>query len=153
MSHDDGDVRLEIRIDAAPETVFALLTDPARMQSWFAEVVEVDPRPGGLFRISGPSGVSIEGTYLEVVPNCKVVFTWGGVEGLKAGQTTVEFLLEPDGSGTLLRLRHYGLPPPTVESHRRGWMLSGLAKLRDAAEGRRPTRLCLSDLAEQGRSI
>jgi uncharacterized protein YndB with AHSA1/START domain len=153
MSHDDGDVRLEIRIDAAPETVFALLTDPARMQSWFAEVVEVDPRPGGLFRISGPSGVSIEGTYLEVVPNCKVVFTWGGVEGLKAGQTTVEFLLEPDGSGTVLRLRHYGLPPPTVESHRRGWLLSGLAKLKDAAEGRKPTRLCLSDLAEQRRSI
>jgi uncharacterized protein YndB with AHSA1/START domain len=153
MSDEEGVVRLEIRIDAAPETVFALLTDPARMQSWFAEVVEVDPRPGGLFRISGPSGVSIEGTYLEVVPNCKVVFTWGGVEGLKAGQTTVEFLLEPDGSGTLLRLRHYGLPPPTVESHRRGWMLSGLAKLRDAAEGRRPTRLCLSDLAEQRGSI
>jgi uncharacterized protein YndB with AHSA1/START domain len=153
MSDEERDVRLEIRIDAAPETVFALLTDPARMQSWFAEEVEVDPRPGGLFRISGPSGVSIEGTYLEVVQNCKIVFTWGGVEGLKAGQTTVEFLLEPDGSGTLLRLRHYGLPPPTVESHRRGWMLSGLAKLRDAAEGRRPTRLCLSDLAEQRGSI
>jgi len=49
----------------------------------------------------------------------------------------------------LVRLRHYGLPGPTVESHRRGWVYSGLAKLKDAAEGRRPTRLCLSDLAEQ----
>jgi uncharacterized protein YndB with AHSA1/START domain len=151
MSDDDRprDVRLQIHIDASPETVFGLLTDPAHMRTWFAEVVEADARPGGLFRISGPVGVSIEGTYLEIIPNRKVVFTWGGVEGLKPGQSTVEFLLTPDGEGTLVTLRHYGLPPPSVESHRRGWIYSGLAKLKDAAEGRRPTRLCLSDLAEQ----
>jgi uncharacterized protein YndB with AHSA1/START domain len=149
MNDNSQDVVLEIRIDAAPQTVFALLTDPTRMKTWFAELVEIDPRPGGVFRISGPAGVSIEGTYLEVVANHKVVFTWGGVEGLRPGQSTVEFLLEPDGQGTLVRLRHYGLPGPTVESHRRGWVNSGLAKLKDAAEGRPPTRLCLNDLAEQ----
>jgi uncharacterized protein YndB with AHSA1/START domain len=55
------DVRLEIHIDASPETVFGLLTDPAHMKIWFAELVEADARPGGLFRISGPAGVSIEG--------------------------------------------------------------------------------------------
>jgi len=78
-----------------------------------------------------------------------VVFTWGGVEGLKPGQSTVEFVLEPDGGGTLVRLRHYGLPRPAVEPHRRGWVYSGLVKLKDAAEGRVPTRLCLSDIAQQ----
>jgi len=93
--------------------------------------------------------VSIEGTYLEVVPNRKVVFTWGGVEGLKPGQSTVEFVLEPDGGSTLVRLRHYGLPRPAVEPHRRGWIYSGLVKLKDAAEGRAPTGLCLSDIAQQ----
>jgi uncharacterized protein YndB with AHSA1/START domain len=149
MSDDGEEVVLEIRIDAAPDTVFALLTDPTHMKTWLAELVEADSRPGGVFRISGPAGVSIEGTYLEVVPNSKVVFTWGGVEGLKPGQSTVEFVLAPDGDGTLLRLRHYGLPGPAVESHHRGWVYSGLAKLKDAAEGRRPTRLCLTDLAEQ----
>jgi uncharacterized protein YndB with AHSA1/START domain len=141
MSDEGRGVVLEIRIDAAPETVFALLTDPAQMKTWFAGLVEADPRPGGVFRISGSAGVSIEGTYLEVVANRKVVFTWGGVEGLKPGQSTVEFLLEPDGKGTLVRLRHYGLPGQTVESHRRGWVYSGLAKLKDAAEGR-PERPC-----------
>src|SRR5258707_15837358 len=149
MSDDDNDVVLQIRIDAAPETVFALLTDPTHMRTWFAELVEAEPRPGGVFRISGPAGVSIEGTYIALVANCKVVFTLGGVEGLKPGETTVEFVIEPDGDGTLLRLRHQGLPEPDVESHRRGWVHSGLAKLKDAAEGRRPTRLCLSALAEQ----
>ncbi|SEF06036.1 Uncharacterized conserved protein YndB, AHSA1/START domain [Rhizobiales bacterium GAS188] len=144
-----GDVRLEIRIGATPETVFALLTDPIQMKSWLAELVEADSRPGGVFRISGPPGVSIEGTYLEVIPNKKVVFTWGGVEGLKPGQSTVEFLLELDGEGVLVRLRHYGLPKPTIEPHRRGWVYSGLVKLKDAAEGRTPTGLCLSDIAQQ----
>jgi len=104
---------------------------------------------GGLFRISSPAGVSIEGTYREIVPNRKVVFTWGGVEGLKPGQSTVEFILEPDRKGTLIRLRHYGLPGPAVDSHRRGWVYSGFVKLKDVAEGRMPTCLCLSDLAEQ----
>src|SRR5262245_3221633 len=124
-----NEVRLEIRINASPDTVFALLTDLARMKTWLAEFVDADPRPGGLFRISGPAGVSIEGTYLEVVPNRKVVFTWGGVEGLKPGQSTVEFAIEPDGAGTLVRLRHFGLTGPAVEAHHRGWAYSGLVKL------------------------
>ena len=142
------EVRLEIRINAAPETVFALLTEPARMKTWLAEAVDADARAGGVFRISGPPGTSIEGTYLEVVPNRKVTFTWGGVEGLKPGQSTVEFLIESDGAGTLVRLRHFGLPSSALESHRRGWVHSGLAKLKDAAEGRRPARLCLTDIAQ-----
>ena len=144
------EVQLEISIDASPATVFALLVEPTLMKTWLAELVEADPQPGGVFRISGPPGVSIEGTYVEVIPNRKVVFTWGGVEGLKPGQSTVEFLLEPDRGGTLLRLRHYGLPGPAVEPHRRGWVYSGLVKLKDAAEGGKPARLCLSDIAQLG---
>jgi uncharacterized protein YndB with AHSA1/START domain len=142
-----SEVRLEIWIDASPETVFALLTDPVQMQTWFAELVEADPRPGGIFRISEPTtGASIEGTYQEVVANRKVVFTWGGVEGVKVGGSTVEFLLEPMGKGTMLRLHHYGLPDSAVESHRHGWGQSGLGKLKDAAEGRPPARHCLAVL-------
>jgi uncharacterized protein YndB with AHSA1/START domain len=147
MNDDGGEVRLEIKIDASAETVYDLLIDPARMKTWLAEWVEADARPGGIFRISSPAGVSIEGTYVEVVANRKVVFTWGGVEGLKPGQSTVEFLLEPDGKGTLVRLRHYRLPGSAIESHRNGWTYSGLPKLSDAAEGRVPTGRCLSDLA------
>jgi len=146
----DEEVQLEIRIDASPGTVFALLTEPTHMKTWLAELVEADPRPGGVFRISGPPGVSIEGTYLEVIPSRKVVFTWGGVEGLKPGQSIVEFLLEPDGEGTLVLLRHYNLPKPAMEPHRRGWVYSGLVKLKDAAEGRTPAGLCLSDIAQLG---
>ena len=147
MNDDGREVRLEIKIDASAELVYALLTDPSQMKSWFADWVEADARPGGIFRISGPAEVAIEGKYLEVVANRKVVFTWGGVEGLTPGQSIVEFLLEPDGKGTLVRLRHYRLPGRVLRSHRKGWIYSGLPKLKDAAEGRPPTGRCLSDLA------
>jgi len=56
MTEGSDDIRLEIHIKASPETVFALLTDPAHMQTWFAETVEADPRPGGIFRITSPVG-------------------------------------------------------------------------------------------------
>jgi uncharacterized protein YndB with AHSA1/START domain len=143
-AEDTGEVRLEIRIEALPKTVFAYLTDPEHLKNWIADLVVAEPRPGGRFRASGPLGI-IDGAYVEVVPHTKVVFTWGGVEGVAPGQSTVEFTLEADGSGTIVRLRHYGLPRPTVEKHYRLWLRAGLVKIKDSAEGRRPTATCMSD--------
>jgi uncharacterized protein YndB with AHSA1/START domain len=146
---DDGnEVRFEILIAASCETVFALLTEPAQMKTWLADLVDADCRPGGIFRVTGPRGASIEGTYLEVVPNRKVVFTWGGVEGLAPRASTVEFRLDPHDRGTLLRLRHHGLPKSRVEPNRRGWTVFGLPKLKDAAEGRAPATSCVNDFVQ-----
>jgi uncharacterized protein YndB with AHSA1/START domain len=145
-----GEVRLEVRIEASPSTIFGLLTQADRMTIWLAETVEADPQPGGVFHISDSSGAAISGRYVEVVPDSKVVFTWGGVEGLEPGQSTVEFLLERDGTATLVRLRHYRLPGPAIDSHWKGWRYSGLVKLTDAAEGRTPSGLCLADIARLG---
>jgi uncharacterized protein YndB with AHSA1/START domain len=151
MSEDDGtrEVLREIHIDATPATVFALLTDARQMTRWLAEVVVAEAEPGGKFRIADASGMEIVGNYVEIVPNRKVVFTWGGVEGLKPGESTVEFTLEADGTGTLVKLRHYGLPGPAIEPHDLGWLHSGLPKLKSAAEGRDPSSLCLGDLAHR----
>jgi uncharacterized protein YndB with AHSA1/START domain len=141
-----GEVRLEIRIEALPKTVFALLTDPEQPKNWIADLVVAEPRAGGQFRASGSLG-TIEGAYVEVTPDTKVVFTWGGVEGVAPGQSTVEFTLEADGNATIVRLRHYGLPRPTVEKHYRVWLHAGLVKLKESAEGRKPAATCMSDAA------
>ena len=141
------EVRREIHIDASPATVFALLTDVEQMRRWLAEEVLAEPEPGGVFRLADRSGAAIEGRYVEVVPDRKVVFTWGGVEGLAPGESTVEITLEPARGGTLLKLRHYGLPPPAFEAHDMGWLHSALPKVKAAAEGRDPGGLCLGDLA------
>jgi len=141
----DGPVVVrQIRIDATPAAVYSLLTDARLMTAWFAEVVVAEPFSGGTFRITEPGGRVIEGKYLEVVPNRKVVFSWGGIEGLKPGETIVDITLEPDGDGTLVTLRHRGLPPQVFEAHDKGWKNSGLPKLKAVAEGRDPGGLCLA---------
>ena len=150
MSEKPGgrEVRQEIYIEASPETVFALLTDATEIKKWQAEIVDADPVPGGVFRLAASGGMQIEGQYVEVVPYCKVVFTWGGIVGVAPGQSTVEFLLEPSGTGTFVRLRHYNLPASSFDAHDREWALGGLPKLKAVAEGRDPGGLCLSS---QGR--
>lgn len=141
------EIRHAVRIDALPAIVFAFLTDAECMMSWLAQDVKADPRPGGMFRLTDFSGFWIEGVYVKVIPYRRVVLTWGGIEGLKLGQSTVDFTLRPNGNGTVLRLRHFGLPRPAVIAHHRGWELSGLLKLKAVIEGREPCGSYLGDIA------
>lgn len=144
-----GEVRVDVYIDASPETVFAFLTKQEQLTTWLADLVEAVGRPGGRLRASGSVG-TIEGIYLETIACEKVVFTWGGVEGLAPGQTIVEFRLEPEATGTRLKLRHYNLPKPVVDVHYDGWAFGGLEKLKSAAEGHPSGVTCLSDFAAHG---
>jgi uncharacterized protein YndB with AHSA1/START domain len=138
----------EMRIIAGPAMVFAFLTDAKQMMTWLAQSVKADPRPGGTFCVADLNGLRVEGTYLEVVRDRKVVFTWGGIDGLRPGQSTVEFGLHADTNSTLLRLRHFCLSDPAVEGHCLGWKISGLPKLKAVAEGGVPRGTCLGDAAE-----
>jgi uncharacterized protein YndB with AHSA1/START domain len=45
-------VQREIRIRAPPQTVFAFLTDPAKMVRWMGTQATFDPRPGGTYRLT-----------------------------------------------------------------------------------------------------
>ena len=64
------------------------------------------------------------GTYVEVVPNRRVVFMWGwegDAHGVPPGTSTVEVTLVPDGNGTILRLTHHDLPAEACDPHAHGW--------------------------------
>jgi len=55
-----------------------------------------------------------------------VVITWGweGNPSLPPGASTVEFALQPDAGGTLLSLRHSGLPDgESAALHDEGWRM------------------------------
>ena len=114
----------EIRIAAAPEIVFSYFTDPQKIVLWQGVSAELDPRPGGLFRVTFGSGFSVRGAYVDVVPPRRVVYTWGweaAGAALPPGASTVEATLEPSGTGTLLRIHHRGLPLEIFELHASGW--------------------------------
>ena len=65
-------IEREIVFPASPEEVWEALTDPERLEEWFANDVELDPRPGGegTFRWDDDGQVVIE---LEEVGDGTVV--------------------------------------------------------------------------------
>ncbi len=133
----------EITIEASPETVFSYLTEEAKMKEWLAEVVETQPKPSGVFHIGTFDGVHCRGEFVEVVPHEKVVFTWGGIENLEPGESTVEISLKSQGKATHLTLRHFNIRlKPSADSFGEGWKDHALPRLKDIAEGRTPDGLC-----------
>ena len=114
----------EIMIDATPETIWPFLTDPERHVEWMGTVAEIDPRPGGAYRVLVGGQHQSVGEYLEVVPLEKVVFTFGwDQEGhpIPPGSTTIEISLHPEGDKTRVQLVHRGLPDDAVSDHGNGW--------------------------------
>jgi uncharacterized protein YndB with AHSA1/START domain len=119
------DLVKEILIDAEPGTIFPFLVDAERHLEWEGTEVELDPRPGGTYRVLVAGQHQSSGEIVEIVPNERLVYTFGwDVEGnpITPGSTTVEITLHPEGSKTLLRLVHRGLPDDqAVADHGSGW--------------------------------
>ena len=51
-------VEREIRVAAPPETVFAFFTDADKMVQWKGSEAQLDPRPGGIYRVDVMPGKS-----------------------------------------------------------------------------------------------
>jgi uncharacterized protein YndB with AHSA1/START domain len=131
----------ETRIAARPETVFAFFAEPDKMVRWQGVSARCDPRPGGVYALDINPTTRARGTYLEVVPYSRIVFSWGwegDTYGLPPGASTVEVTLTPDGDGTHVRLVHRGLKTLEMrDQHRQGWELY-LPRLVIAAAGGDP---------------
>lgn len=111
----------EVRIAAAPETVFPYLTDPALMVRWMGEWADLVPAPGGTFAVD-IQGNPVRGEFVAVEPPHRLVFTWGMAgSDVPPGSSTVEITLRPDGDGTVVALVHRDLPPEQVADHGTGW--------------------------------
>jgi uncharacterized protein YndB with AHSA1/START domain len=133
---DDGVVRVERHVQAPPSAVFAYLTDSEHWARWQGQDATIDAAPGGLFRMQMGTGETARGQFVEVVPDQKVVFTWGWVDrpGIAPGSTVVEIELLPSADGTLIRLTHRALPPDEAVMHEAGWR-HYVARLASAAAG------------------
>jgi uncharacterized protein YndB with AHSA1/START domain len=88
-------IRKEIVLPAPREEVWEALTDPERLEDWFANDVDVDLRPGGGASFRWGNGEERHATFTEVDPERRLAFEWDD-EG------EVEFTLDDDADGTLL---------------------------------------------------
>jgi uncharacterized protein YndB with AHSA1/START domain len=114
----------EVVVDASPSTIFPFLTDPAEHIRWMGTEAELDPRVGGRYRVLAQGKHPAVGEFVEVVPDHKVVFTFGWDEPdhpIPERSTEVEITLIPDGLKTRIRLVHRGLPDNAVGDHTAGW--------------------------------
>jgi uncharacterized protein YndB with AHSA1/START domain len=131
---------LKRRIKAAPPKISAAWTDPEKIMRWFGSDpgptlhAETDLRIGGRFRFGfrtmNGEAHNVSGTYREVVPDRKLVFTWNWADPNER-ESLVTIDLKPDGEGTLLTLIHEQIVEDTVHDYRRGWIgaLDKLEKL------------------------
>jgi uncharacterized protein YndB with AHSA1/START domain len=128
-------------IDARPDTVFRLLTDPELYGRWFGPegatttVEEMELTLGGRLelKITFPGmdfEVRIEGFYEVIEPPIRLVHTWRSMD--EELVTTVSFEIEPQGNQTRLRVNHRGFVDPVeLEQNQGGWTehLSTLGEL------------------------
>ena len=126
-------------IAAPPATVYQYLTDSDKWARWQGIAATIEPATGGLFAMSMPNGLRARGQFVELVPNRRVVFTWGWIDhpGLPPGSSTVTIELDQDDAGTLLTLTHSELPTDEIPIHVMGWD-HYVPRLAAAAEGGNP---------------
>ena len=141
---DIAPVEVTLHIPATPPEVFGFFTDAARYVQWMGSQADLEPVPGGVYRVRMPDGFEAAGRFIEVDHPRLVVFSWGfaddqaasrtkggeagrgggpaGAGAMPAGSTRVTVTLgEPDG-GTLLTLRHENLPSESLrEGHDVAW--------------------------------
>ena len=116
----------------APEKVWRAWTDPQAMKQWFKPdpswsipLAEADVRVGGRYRIlmqdTQGGEFDLTGAYREVVPNRRLVMTWGW-KNQPGHESLVTVTLRPAGKGTELELRHERYIDMEGEaSHQEGW--------------------------------
>jgi uncharacterized protein YndB with AHSA1/START domain len=124
MTSETNYVEREVRVAARAKTIFPFLTDSDKITRWMGVTAELDPRPGGIYRIDVTGQDIASGAFVEISPYSKVVFTFGWESEdtmVSPGTSTVEITLTEDGGSTIVRLRHSDLPELDRESHGMGW--------------------------------
>jgi uncharacterized protein YndB with AHSA1/START domain len=104
-------------IDAPVARVWRAITDPRLIQIWSGMEAEVDPRPGGVYRI-GKLGAGGREAHIDLFePNRRLRIIYMNTEGWPRAESAVvdDFLLDQrKGEGTTsLRLLGGGIPDST----------------------------------------
>ena len=107
--------------EASRERVFRAWITPRALEQWLRPrgksitVRSLDAREGGSFHFELEDGSSLIGTYLQVVPPEKLVYTWigGAAQSIKT-VVTLDFL--DHGPVTELVLTHEGLNTEAIRA-------------------------------------
>jgi len=91
------EVRREIVLDAPPEEVWEAITDPAELEEWFANDVELDVRPGGEGIFRWDDG-SVRRAIVEEVDVERSFSFWWWRENNEVSRVAIELDPLPEGT-------------------------------------------------------
>jgi uncharacterized protein YndB with AHSA1/START domain len=140
-----GKLEREIRIDAAPEIVFDVVSSPEHIKMWWSDDASFERAPGEVGELVwGDRAEVVPFTVVEVDPPRRFAIRWVAPDGQLPdvnNSLLVTIDLEPSGDGTILRLtesgwREKGWEAAVLEEafhdHERGWDMF-LARLQGYA--------------------
>ena len=81
-------IRKEVLLDVPRDEVWSALTDPERLEDWFANDVELDLRPGGDASFRWSNGEERHATVTEVELERRLAFEWAD-EGSSSSRWTM----------------------------------------------------------------
>jgi uncharacterized protein YndB with AHSA1/START domain len=104
-------IEQEIVIDAPLDVVWAVVTEPEHVGTWFSDSAEIDLRPGGEASLTWEKHGTARAWVEKVEPPHSFSFRWArpvGQEPRKGNSTLVEFTLSAEGESTRLRVVESG---------------------------------------------
>ncbi len=135
-------VEREILIEASPEVVWGVITEPEQIRRWFSDEAELEARAGANGTLTWTPGGRGKHKRLDLIVPIKVVeaepfrrfaFRWNHPQGAQPDQgnsALVEFSLLEEAGGTRLRVLESGIDAVTNderdkieyrEDHDQGW--------------------------------
>ena len=137
-------LRRSIWIDARLNVVHSYFTSTDKMVQWTGQNAEIEPWPGGLYRLDMGKGGWLEGRFTNVESDriCWEVDIPGGQD-----VTEIEVRLSSEKGGTRVDITQTGLPIPFDQIAGRGWD-HHLARLSVVSTGGKvgPDSLCERDM-------
>src|SRR5437764_2832456 len=95
-----------VRLTRPPDEVWPALTTAEGLSAWFGEQATIDLRPGGAASMTFAGGMTVEMRVERVEQPHLFAYTWRlpDLPHDDPRRTYVEFTLEADGAGTVLRV-------------------------------------------------
>jgi uncharacterized protein YndB with AHSA1/START domain len=125
MEH--GTIEREVHIEAPPEVVFDVISQPEHIRDWWSAETDIEPVSGSASELTWRDEASgrvdvVPITVVDVEPPHRFSFRWtqGRDEvATPSNSLLVTFELSPSGGGTVLRLTETGF-------RERGWEIAVL---------------------------
>lgn len=120
-------IEREIHVDAPPEVVFEVISQPEHIREWWHAETDLQSTPGATGELvwgdaGDPEAMVVPITVVASEPPRLFTFRWthpAGETPVDGNSLLVTFELVPSGSGTLLRLTETGF-------RERGWEIAVL---------------------------